>query len=285
MRKQTFKDSKFNFAKSARIGAGVLLIVVSTSAIGYSLYTRYTSHHKMDSVQESVEDTLVAGSDITHDMDTKDVSEGVAILEAPKIQLKAPICDGVDKDTLSYAVGHFPNTPDYGSVGNCCVAGHRSAIYNCILNDVDNLEIGDSIFISKKTGEKFEYTLYDKKVVIPNNTSVLENTKDTRLTIVTCTNWGKERLILTAKILTDEEKVNLKSIANREKSNNVISHLVDFSSKLNSVQSLLDESTSTKSIKRTVTPILGAASSKTLAGSFDSYKRNEVMCKSFEEMK
>lgn len=240
----------------------------------------------MSDVQESVEQTLVAGSDIKQDMSMKDLNEGVAILEAPKINLKAPICEGIDKETLSYAIGHFPNTPDYGSLGNCCIAGHRSAIYNCVFNDIDNLEVGDSIYISKKSGEIFEYTLFDKKVVIPNNTSVLENTKDTRLTIVTCENWGKERLILTAKILSDAEKANLKSIANREKTNNVISYLVDFSSKLNTVQSSLDGNTITKSVNRALLTKCASDDLGTLADSFNAYKRNDDFCKEmFKEVK
>lgn len=46
----------------------------------------------------------------------------------PKIDLEVTIGEGVDMNTLKYALGHFPNTAMPGNDGNFSVATHRLII-------------------------------------------------------------------------------------------------------------------------------------------------------------
>ena len=57
------------------------------------------------------------------------------ILEIPNLNIKVPVMDGTDKETLSVAAGHFEGTGSVGK-GNYCIAGHNSTIYAEIFNGV-----------------------------------------------------------------------------------------------------------------------------------------------------
>ena len=57
---------------------------------------------------------------------------------------------------------------------------------------------GDVVELEDSSGRTFKYKVYDKYVVQPTNTNCTsQKTKGkTELTLITCTNYGKERLIV-----------------------------------------------------------------------------------------
>lgn len=89
-----------------------------------------------------------------------------------------------------------------GDKGNFCVAGHRSYTYNQYFNRLGELGIGDEIIITTVAG-KFKYDVYESKVVKPEEVSVLDNTKDEEITLVTCTpiRVATHRLIVKGRIV------------------------------------------------------------------------------------
>lgn len=125
----------------------------------------------------------------------------IGIIRIPKIDLRVAIGEGVDMDTLKYAVGHFTQTAMAGENGNFCVAGHRSYTYSQYFNRLDEINKGDEIYVQTKKGE-YKYIVYDKKIVEPSEYSVLDPTKDATLTLVTCTpiRVATHRLIIKARI-------------------------------------------------------------------------------------
>lgn len=126
----------------------------------------------------------------------------VGILSIPKIDLKVAVGEGVDMKTLKYAAGHFPDTPYPGELGNSAIAGHRSYTYNQFFNRLDEVEKDDEIKVQTKNGE-FTYVVYKKFVVLPEEVSVLNDTEDSTLTLVTCTpiRSATHRLIIKAKLM------------------------------------------------------------------------------------
>lgn len=125
----------------------------------------------------------------------------IALINIPKISLTAPVCEGVDMDTLKYSIGHFKETPLPGKVGNCCLAGHRSYTYSELFNRLDEVSTGDLVIVQTKDKE-YKYKIYDIKVVKPEDTWVLNNTKDSEITLITCTpiRVGTHRLVLKGKL-------------------------------------------------------------------------------------
>lgn len=198
------------------IGIAIVIIgigIIST-AVGMRYYGEVRQRKMMNSFEKSVvnykqEDSL--GAKVNGDKSLVDKSpvakapdEGlgaIGIIRIPKIDLKVAIGEGIDMNTLKYAVGHFPETAMAGEKGNFCIAGHRSYTYSEYFNRLDEIDKGDEIYVKTKKGE-YKYIVYEKKIVEPSEYSVLDSTKDSTMTLVTCTpiRLATHRLIIKAKL-------------------------------------------------------------------------------------
>ena len=118
-------------------------------------------------------------------------------LSIPKIGLNTPIKEGSDNNTLKSFVGHIEGTGTNGS--NICLAGHKNtANYKGIFyfNDLDKLEIGDFI-IYKNRNNIFKFKVTDKFETDENNVSILNESINTKITLITCiTGKHSKRLIV-----------------------------------------------------------------------------------------
>lgn len=124
------------------------------------------------------------------------------ILEIPNLNIKVPVMDGTDKETLSVAAGHFEGTGSVGK-GNYCIAGHNSTIYAEIFNEMKHIEIGMEMDLIDNDENRTKYTYIVTKnfIVDPNETWVLEDFGDDRVTIVTCTDDGTQRQIVVGMLM------------------------------------------------------------------------------------
>ena len=110
--------------------------------------------------------------------------DAVAIIRIPKIGVEKAVVQGVTLNLLKKGPGHYPTTPMPGQPGNAAIAGHRTT-YGAPFFRINELGVGDPILITTRQG-KFRYEVSSKKVVAPNDNSVLLNSEDNRLTITTC---------------------------------------------------------------------------------------------------
>ena len=112
----------------------------------------------------------------------------------------------IEKQYLNHYVCHFENTAMPGEYGNFSLAGHSSYRYNEVFNELHKINLDDEIII-KTLNNEFTYVVKDIFEVNPEDTFVLDQDNEIKeLTIVTCTNKGKDRLIVKAEIV--EEKNN-----------------------------------------------------------------------------
>ena len=123
------------------------------------------------------------------------------ILEIPNLNIKIPVMDGTDKETLSVAAGHFKGTGSVGK-GNYCIAGHNSTIYAEIFNELDQIQIGDEVYLidNDNNRTKYIYVVSEYNIVNPQSISVLDNFGDDRLTVITCTDDGRNRQVVIGKL-------------------------------------------------------------------------------------
>jgi len=188
---------------------GIILIVFGISVVGVAMGMRMYGESKQKTMMRRYEKSIEnydASKEITNNNSPSDKSPEettgvIGIIRIPKIDLKVAVGEGVDMETLKFAVGHFPNTAMPGESGNFCVAGHRSYTYSEYFNRLDEVEKGDEIYVKNKKGE-FKYVVYEKKVVMPSEYSVLDPTNDATLTLVTCTpiRVATHRLIIKARM-------------------------------------------------------------------------------------
>lgn len=170
----------------------------------YILY----SPEDVDASSEIDLDNVSATSEVVtgigHDQEIDDVKSGKLSISIPDLDIKAPILEGVGDDVLDIAVGHFPETSNVGQ-GNFSLAGHSSEIYDCVFNNLKDVELGMKIIITGKKGKEYEYHVTENFVVEPTAVWVLNEFGDNRVTIVTCTEGGARRQIVVAQLMTEEE--------------------------------------------------------------------------------
>lgn len=104
-------------------------------------------------------------------------------IQIPKLNLDAHIEEGTTDDILLRAVGHFENTGKWN--GNVCLAGHNRG-YQCnFFQKIKDLKVGDEIIYCTAQGKKV-YQVQTNKVILETDWSYIENTKDDRITLITC---------------------------------------------------------------------------------------------------
>jgi sortase A len=111
------------------------------------------------------------------------VHQGSAIgeLSIPRVALDAVVLHGSDTHTLRRGPGHLENTALPGKSGNVVIAGHRDSFFHR-LRDVT---LGDDVFIDTSEGH-FQYRVTSTHVVNAQDLSVLDQTSDATLTLITC---------------------------------------------------------------------------------------------------
>lgn len=123
------------------------------------------------------------------------------IFEIPDLDIKVPVLEGTDKDVLAAAAGHFEGTGSPGH-GNYCIAGHNSTIYAEIFNELDQIQIGDEMYIIDNDDKRTEYiyVVTEYSVVDPHSVEVLNDYGDDRLTVISCTDDGEYRQVVVGKL-------------------------------------------------------------------------------------
>lgn len=123
----------------------------------------------------------------------------IGIIEIPKLDLLYPILYDTTDDFLKISpcrfYGPYPN-----EIGNLCIAGHNYD-NNIFFSNLYKLSIGDYINIYDTKNKCVTYYVYDKFEISKSDTSCTsQETKGKReITLVTCNNINKNRLVIKAK--------------------------------------------------------------------------------------
>lgn len=123
-------------------------------------------------------------------------------IKIDKINLYQPILQGASQENLSVSIASVNTDVKPGQVGNYALAGHRSHTYGRNFNRLSEIEIGDKIKIFDGSQE-YVYTVYEKFLVKPEETWVLNSNKvDREITLITCNPMINPtgRLIIKGKI-------------------------------------------------------------------------------------
>lgn len=104
-------------------------------------------------------------------------------IEIPRINLNADIAEGTTKEVLDFFVGHFEETPkDYGNV---CLAAHNRGYNVNYFENIKYLELGDKIIYTYKN-KQIIYEVEIIKIIEETDWSMLEKTKENKITLITC---------------------------------------------------------------------------------------------------
>lgn len=123
----------------------------------------------------------------------------IGIITIPKIDLEYPILDETTNATMKIAISKYwgKKVNDYGNIS---LAGHNN-YDGTMFGKNKKLQIGDTIQLTDLLNNTVEYEIYEIFSTDPNDVSILKTeTPDVReVTLITCTNGRKERLIIKAQ--------------------------------------------------------------------------------------
>ena len=119
------------------------------------------------------------------------------VFEIPRLDIKVPVLEGTDQKALQVSAGHFEGTGALGK-GNYCIAGHNSTIYAEIFNDLDEIKTGDEMYLvdNDSAHTTYKYIVTEYRIVESDETWVLNDFGDDRITVISCTDDGKQRQVV-----------------------------------------------------------------------------------------
>ena len=104
-------------------------------------------------------------------------------IQIPAINLNALIAEGTSKEVMDEFVGHFEETVKRN--GNIGLAAHNRGYKVNYFQNLKKLKEGDEIIYKYKEFEK-RYVVKTLKIISDEDWSLLENTEDNRITLITC---------------------------------------------------------------------------------------------------
>ena|SRR5665213_187794 len=107
--------------------------------------------------------------------------EVIGRLEIPRLRMSTVVIEGDDAGALRFGAGHVPWTSLPGDGGNVGIAAHRDTVFRRLRN----VAVRDHIKLITPAG-LYEYEVSSTEVVPPQDVAVLDNSKHSELTLVTC---------------------------------------------------------------------------------------------------
>jgi sortase A len=179
-------------------------MVVGVALLGYvgseywAMHREQQALHKRWEQQQNASAVPVANAAATDD--------GLTRVVIPKISLDLIVEEGTNHKALRLGPGHLQNTPAPGELGNSVLSAHRDTFFRHIYE----LAKGDEIQV-RRQGHTYVFEVTGKKIVEPDDLSVVKNTPDARLTLITCyptyyIGPAPERLIVFSKLVKDAQR-------------------------------------------------------------------------------
>lgn len=189
----------------------VLLIatIVVIGLIGIKHTKNYINDQENQKIVETFSRTI---SEKTQESVTMDGYNVIGIVKIPKIELEYPILD-IDtynpeetKEPMKISIVKYWGGK-VNEYGNLSIAGHNN-YDGTMFGKTKNLNIGDIVELTDLENQTIQYQIYDIFVTDPNDVTILQTNDETirEVTLITCTNGNKSRLILKAKELENEKE-------------------------------------------------------------------------------
>ena len=115
--------------------------------------------------------------------------DSIGVLSIPKISLKTSVRDGHSLEVLKKTLGHFDDTAYWQ--GNIGILGHNSGNAGYFKN-LTKLIIGDKIYYTTEYGTR-TYEVSQIIEIADTDWSMLGNTNDNRITLITCVKGVPEK--------------------------------------------------------------------------------------------
>lgn len=123
-----------------------------------------------------------------------------ARLTIPRLGIDYPIIKECSEELLKISLNkYWGNEPN--AVGNYCIVGHNYKNKK-MFGRLSEIVSGDIVELKNtQTGSTVKYSVYHKYIVEPTDTTCTSQLTNGRkeVTLITCTNYGKQRLVVKAR--------------------------------------------------------------------------------------
>ena len=182
------------------IAGAVLLALGVITLAGVAVYIRSTNNYTRNAQKQ-----LRAQWD-QKPFPVRKAAAPVARLIVPRLNLDAIVVQLAnldDRANLNRGPGHVPQTAYPGMPGNVFIVGHRTT-YGAPFGRIDELRNGDEIILVTAEG-RYTYTVYEQRIVEPDDLSVLGQEGEPRVTLMAChPRFSASKRILAIGRLTGE---------------------------------------------------------------------------------
>lgn len=170
----------------------ISIIILIITMIGIFLYNKNT---ELADVNTIVTDKNYENI-IYEEVENVWNEEVLGILTIEKIGLKATVREGTSNEILNQYIGHIEGTSTYD--GNIGLASHNRGGEFAFFARINELEKGDILKYQTKFYTR-KYMVDNIQAIYENDWSLLEPTKENKLTLITCiTNKRPQRLCVQA---------------------------------------------------------------------------------------
>lgn len=150
-----------------------------------------------DEQTEVVEETPIETVDTGSYTDNNGITYTYeSILSIPHLGIQYPVLSETSDELLKISLNKFwGGSPN--SVGNYCIVGHNYKSGK-MFGKLKQINTGDIVYLQDMSGKKLSYQVYDRYVVYPEDTACTSQVTNglKEMTLITCTNGGKQRLIV-----------------------------------------------------------------------------------------
>jgi sortase A len=125
-------------------------------------------------------------------------------LRIPRIDLTETVRLGVSPSVLNQGVGQWVGTSEPGTEGNVVLAGHRTT-YSRPFSDLDDLRVGDPVYMTNSVGDEILYRVAETIIVDPTDMWITFDRDRPTLTMFACHPKGtaEKRIVVIAELVSE----------------------------------------------------------------------------------
>ena len=160
----------------------------------------YKNEKETKQVIANITQSLENNEEVTNKIDESiQGHKVVGIIKIPELNIEDPILENTNKETLNLSITKFWGNR-INEIGNVTLAGHNN-LNGTMFGKIKKMQEGDIIELTDIQNVTLKYQVFKVYVIDPNDiTCILPEQENVReVTLITCTNGNKNRLIVKAR--------------------------------------------------------------------------------------